>query len=160
MSKTPNSDAVQCDNTSSDLNANAYQDEKQIFDGSETPELKIEDVTPDYGRPFWKVPHLLKLSLHIFILSLASTNNGYDGSLLNGLYAMPDFMNAIGNPSGATLGVISNGMPFGLVFAFFLAPYVIDKYGRKSGIYIGNVLICIGVLIQSCSCLLYTSRCV
>ncbi|CAH00184.1 uncharacterized protein KLLA0_D00374g [Kluyveromyces lactis] len=111
----------------------------------------MSDVLPDLGKPFYKVPYLRTLSLFVVGLSLSSTNLGYDGSLLNGLYAMPDYLNAMGNPNGAELGVISNGMVFGMLILFQLAPYIIDKYGRKVGMYVGNVLICIGVLIQALS---------
>ena len=61
----------------------------------------MSDVLPDLGKPFYKVPYLRTLSLFVVGLSLSSTNLGYDGSLLNGLYAMPDYLNAMGNPNGA-----------------------------------------------------------
>ncbi|CDO93565.1 unnamed protein product [Kluyveromyces dobzhanskii CBS 2104] len=132
--------------------ADAYSNEKIINSGGDRKQhMVMADVLPDLKKPFYKVPYLRSLSWYIFVLTLASTNNGYDGSLLNGLYAMPDFLNAMGNPSAAELGLISNGMMFGILIFFQFAPYVIDKYGRKAGIYLGNVLICLGVLIQSLS---------
>jgi hypothetical protein len=41
----------------------------------------INDVLPDYGKPWYRVPHLLKLNLLLLICMLSSTNNGYDGSV-------------------------------------------------------------------------------
>ena len=38
----------------------------------------INDVLPDYGKPWYRVPHLLKLNLLLLICMLSSTNNGYD----------------------------------------------------------------------------------
>lgn len=93
----------------------------------------------------------MKLSRATFVLTLASTNNGYDGSLLNGLYATPDFTDALGNHTGAILDAISNGMMSGVFLSLCFIPHVIDKWGRKTGVIIGNVLILIGFLLQSCS---------
>lgn len=123
--------------------------EELIPENSEN--IRINNVIPSWNAPWWRVGHLVKLSWAIFVLTLASTNNGYDGSLLNGLYAMPDFMDALGNPTGAILGAISNGMVFGVFLSLYFIPPVIDKWGRKMGVIIGNVLILIGVLLQSCS---------
>lgn len=92
----------------------------------------------------------MKLSWAIFVLTLALTNNGYDGSLPNALYKMPDFMDALGNPTGVILGTISNEIVSGVFLPLYFIPRVIDKWGRKMGVIIGNFLILIGVLFQSC----------
>lgn len=123
--------------------------EELIPENSEN--IRINNVIPSWNAPWWRVGHLVKLSWAIFVLTLASTNYGYDGSLLNGLYEMPDFMDALGNPTSAILGAISNGIVFGVFLSLYFIPRVIDKWGRKMGVIIGNVLILIGVLLQSCS---------
>ncbi|QPG77121.1 hypothetical protein FOA43_004525 [Brettanomyces nanus] len=112
----------------------------------------IKEVLPDWGGKKWyRVRHIQKLSLMIFIISLTSTNNGYDGSMFNGLYAMSSFNNAIGNVSGATLGALTNGMVFGCFITFPFAQWMIDNLGRKMSLHIANIVMVVGVIIQSFS---------
>jgi sugar porter (SP) family MFS transporter len=112
----------------------------------------LKNYLPDYGKPWYKVPHLLKLNTLILIISLTSTNTGYDGSLLNAFQSIPDWMNAMGNPSGAVLGAIANGVVFGVFFSTMgFASYLSDKFGRRHTITVGNFIMIIGTIIQSCA---------
>lgn len=70
----------------------------------------LKHFLPNYGKSWIKVPHLVKLNLILLIVSLTSTNTGYDGSLLNSFQSIPDWMHAMGKPSGAVLGALSNGV--------------------------------------------------
>ncbi|QPG75037.1 hypothetical protein FOA43_002377 [Brettanomyces nanus] len=64
---------------------------------------------------------------------------------------MPIFNNVIGNVGGAILGCLTNGYVFGYIMSFFVNSYVVDNLGRKMGIQIGNLIVVIGVIIQSCA---------
>lgn len=51
----------------------------------------VEDVN-DYVYTeghWWQKGHLFKLNVAVFLITLSSTNNGYDGSMLNGLQSLP-----------------------------------------------------------------------
>lgn len=111
----------------------------------------IEQLLPDYGKHWYKVPHLLRLSIMIVIVSLSATCSGYDLPLLNSLYSMPSFLDAIGNPDGAVLGAITNGSIFGFLLGSFCSPALADSIGRIKTIFAGNIIIICGIIIQSCA---------
>ncbi|CAM9016894.1 unnamed protein product [Wickerhamomyces anomalus] len=111
----------------------------------------LKHFLPNYGKAWFKVPHLLKLNLILLIVSLTSTNTGYDGSLLNAFQSIPDWKMAMNNPSGAVLGAINNGVVFGCILGFPFASPIGDKYGRRHAVTIGNIVMIIGTVIQSCA---------
>ncbi|OEJ84065.1 Lactose permease [Hanseniaspora osmophila] len=115
-------------------------------------EVTIDSVLPSYGGKKWyQLHHIQQLCWVLFIVSLTASNNGYDGSLLNSLYTMPDFNNAIGNVSGSIMGALSNGYVFGLLISFLASARINDAMGRKYALIIGNAIMIGGVIIQSCS---------
>ena len=135
--------------TQADLNSKS-----DLSDGSlNQPEpITIESVMPDFdGKRWWQLSHIRKLSLCIFVVALTACNNGYDGSVLNSLYSMPTFNHAIGNVDGAILGCLTNGYVFGAFCSFFVNSYIVDRFGRKPGIQIGNISMICGVIIQACA---------
>lgn len=50
---------------------------------------KLHDVVPDLGKPWYKVPHLLKLNVLLLVPLVTSYLTGFDGSMMNGLQAVP-----------------------------------------------------------------------
>ncbi|KAH3685264.1 hypothetical protein WICPIJ_003738 [Wickerhamomyces pijperi] len=102
-------------------------------------------------RPWFKVPHLRTLAWHVFVITLTSTTNGFDGSLLNGLQSIEYWSPAMGHPTGHVLGALSNGTTFGSFIAFPIAPYICDRWGRKWSIFVGEALVVIGSVLQGAS---------
>ena len=115
------------------------------------PEIGIKTVLPSYDKKWYTLKHFQRLMLVIFVISLTSCNNGYDGSLLNSLYTETDFNNAIGNVSGSILGALTNGYVFGCLLSFGVSAKMNDKLGRKKCLIICNIIMIIGVIIQSCA---------
>ncbi|CAN6646957.1 hexose transporter Hxt11p [Trichomonascus vanleenenianus] len=116
----------------------------------EVPEKdEVEKFLPDYGRPWYRVKHLLVLNLLLFIPMLSSTTNGYDGSMLNGLQSLPDWQSFFGSPQGAVLGALANGTTFGGIIAFPFASWINDTWGRKWGIFLGSGIIVVGAALQA-----------
>jgi sugar porter (SP) family MFS transporter len=111
----------------------------------------IDDVIPDYGRPWFRVSHLLKLNLLLICCMLSSTNNGYDGSMLNGLQSTTAWQSFFNHPTGTRLGSLGNSMMFGGIASWPFVPYITDKFGRKIPIAFGCVMIIIGAILQACS---------
>lgn len=146
--------------SSSDIdNISVHKEEgeqKKNFGGLEKPAAvsgddRIKQFLPDYGKyAFLKKPFLIKLNLLMFVVSLSSTNTGYDGSLLNSFQTFPDWSSYMGDPQGAILGALSNGVVFGVLISFFVASYIADKIGRRNAIAFGNIIMLIGVIIQAC----------
>ncbi|SGZ49487.1 CIC11C00000000976 [Sungouiella intermedia] len=83
--------------------------EMQVVEGNE---LSVHDYIAE-TRPWYKVPHLRRLSWVIFLITITSTNNGYDGSMLNGLQSLSHWQSAMDHPVGQKLGALSNGALFG-----------------------------------------------
>ncbi|KAH7083007.1 sugar transporter [Paraphoma chrysanthemicola] len=103
-------------------------------------------VLPD-NKPWYTKPHLLKLHFCIFSLILFSSANGYDGSLMNGLQALPQWDVFMDRPVGAWLGFINAVYWLGMGLSYPLTVVVVNKFGRKMGVYIGYIFLLVGSLI-------------
>lgn len=108
----------------------------------------LEDYLPNDGVPWWKKGHLVRLNLLMVLCMLSSTNNGYDGSMLNGLQSMETWQEYFNHPTGQHLGGLGNGMLFGGVAAWPFAPWMADRFGRKIPIAFGATVLIIGSVIQ------------
>lgn len=110
---------------------------------------KIDDYLINFGKPWWKVPNLIKLNFWIAILTLPSTNSGYDGSLLNGLQSLDQWASFFGYPKGIRLGLLTAGIFFGnLIATLRVADVISDRFGRKVAIGVGQSLLIIGAIVQ------------
>ncbi|SGZ39603.1 related to hexose transporter protein [Hanseniaspora guilliermondii] len=112
-------------------------------------DINIYSVLPKYDKPWYRIRHFQKLLFIILIVALTASNTGFESSLLNSLYTEKDFNNAIGNVSGSVLGALTSGFSMGCLISFFFSAKVNDKYGRKKCLLFFNVVIIIGVVIQS-----------
>ncbi|TVY67879.1 Lactose permease [Fusarium oxysporum f. sp. cubense] len=109
----------------------------------------LASVLPSDGKPWYKQGHLLRLNFIILSLVMFSSANGYDGSLMNGLQALPKWNQFMNMPQGAWLGFINAIYWFMNGFSFFLAAWTSNKYGRKPGLYIGYVFLVSGTVLQT-----------
>lgn len=55
-------------------------------------------VLPQDGLRWWQKPYLVYLNFCIVSLFLFSSANGYDGSMMNGLQALPQWQEALHHP--------------------------------------------------------------
>ncbi|EWG49264.1 hypothetical protein FVEG_08841 [Fusarium verticillioides 7600] len=104
-------------------------------------------VLPDDTRPWYRVPHLLKLNLLLLIPLVSSGAIGYDGSMMNGLQTLPQWRGYFGQPEGAMLGALNSVYPAGKVIALFFVTYVCDRFGRKTAMMVG-ALTCVAFAIM------------
>lgn len=111
-------------------------------------EWHLWHVLPKDDRPWYTKRHLLLLNLAMIVPYLSSTTNGYDGSMLNGLQSMSQWQNFFDSPSGSRLGSLSNGVIFGQILAFPIAPWLCDHTGRRFPIFSGSLLLVIGAILQ------------
>lgn len=114
-------------------------------------EWDLHQVLPQHDGPWYKKRHLLVLNLCMVIPYLSSTTNGYDGSLLNGLQSMKQWQSFYNTPTGARLGSLSNGVIFGQILAFPVAPWLCERTGRRFPIFLGSLLLVIGAILQCAS---------
>lgn len=74
---------------------------------------------------------------------------GYDGSLMNGLEAIPSWNKSYHNPTGSTLGLLTAAMSMGSMLAIPVVPYIADILGRRFGIILGCGIMLFGVAMVS-----------
>ncbi|KAH7308158.1 general substrate transporter [Stachybotrys elegans] len=109
----------------------------------------LVSVLPSDGKPWYRQSHLLKLNFHILSLVCLSSSTGYDGSLMNGLQALPRWNEFMHMPSGAWLGFINAAYMISVCIAFFAASWIVNKHGRKPAIYLGYVFLVAGTALQT-----------
>ncbi|KUJ23713.1 putative lactose permease [Mollisia scopiformis] len=80
---------------------------------------------------------------------LTSATNGYDGSMMNGLQALPQWEASFHNPGPSTRGLLNAIMSVGSIVALPITPYIADILGRRAGVMTGCVIMIIGVVLQS-----------
>lgn len=113
--------------------------------------INLQDHLPKLDKPWWKYPHFQYLYFCVFLITLTSTNNGYDGSMLNGLQSLDSWQQYMGHPTGHILGALSNGNTFGVILSFPVAPYINDRFGRRIGVFLGQGLCVVGAILQGAS---------
>lgn len=117
----------------------------------ETQVVDDKPQDPQKDTPWYKVSHLRRLTAIILIISLTSTNNGYDGSNFSVLQALDQWQKAFDHPEGQRLGALSNGILFGSMGGVLIAPFLCDKIGRKWVIVIGQTITVLGAVLQGLS---------
>lgn len=80
---------------------------------------------------------------------LFSGTVGYDNSMMNGLQSLQQWQAFMHHPVGARLGFINSIQALGTCCGLPIMALVANKYGRKRPIYIGMLLICLGVGLQT-----------
>jgi hypothetical protein len=132
-------------------------------------ERRLQQMTAECP-PFYKNRNLLILYLAIIPGCLVpAITLGYDGSMMNGLQAVPywdrckltscdsarffdvDQHADFGKPRGALLGILNAILPLGCILATPFISMVGDRHGRRWGIFLGGLIMCIGGIIQACS---------
>ncbi|EGW34642.1 uncharacterized protein SPAPADRAFT_57693 [Spathaspora passalidarum NRRL Y-27907] len=138
-----------------DLKDNQIIDQESVSDHLDLQEHILEKGEIDQylylDKPWYKYKHFLILHWFVFLVTLTSTNNGYDGSMLNGLQVLDDWQHAMGHPTGAVLGALANGNTFGGLISFGFAAWFSDKFGRKTSIVVGQSFTILGAILQGAS---------
>ncbi|KAJ5998057.1 hypothetical protein N7522_009717 [Penicillium canescens] len=96
-----------------------------------------------------KDPGLSRLNLGIGLMFTSAAANGYDGSLMNGLQALPIFMQDLGDVDSNILGLIIAGVSLGGVPSFIPASYFADHFGRKKCVALGSAIMVGASVIQA-----------
>ncbi len=81
------------------------------------------------------------------ICYLAVYSLGYDGSLLNGLQALPEWNRDMDQPRGYTLGLIAAAYYLPKIPGAPIIAWFSDKYGRKPVLLAGALFMIAGALI-------------
>ncbi|KAH0129272.1 hypothetical protein KCU66_g4396, partial [Aureobasidium melanogenum] len=93
-------------------------------------------------------PGLRKLNFGVATMFASAAANGYDGSLINGLLAIPYFNHNLGDPSSSLLGLTLAGISLGGLPSFIPASYVSDYMGRRFTVFLGSSIMLAAAIIQ------------
>lgn len=106
-------------------------------------------VLPKDDIPWYRKSHLLRLNYLALSLGLLSAANGYDGSMMNGLQALPQWYEFMNHPKGAWLGFINAIQSLSSALGYPFAAYCANRWGRKTGLYVGYGFITLGAMLQA-----------
>ncbi|KAK7428069.1 hypothetical protein QQZ08_005501 [Neonectria magnoliae] len=106
-------------------------------------------VLPDDGVPWYKKKHLVWLNYYAISMGLLAAANGYDGSMMNGLMALPQWDSYMGHPTGAWLGFINAVQSLSSTIAYPVVAYFANRWGRKRGLFVGYFFLTLGALLQA-----------
>ncbi|KAH7128762.1 hexose transporter-like protein [Dendryphion nanum] len=108
-------------------------------------------VLPQHDKPWYRVSYLLRLNLLLVIPLMSSAVAGYDGSMMNGLQALPSWKRDFGNPKGHTLGAVNAAQSAGAILMLPFVGWLSDGLGRKWTLLVGGVIVVIASVIQASS---------
>lgn len=106
-------------------------------------------VLPTDNVAWFQRKGLVKLNFYLFSLMLLSSANGYDGSMMNGLQALDQWQDFMNRPTGAWLGFINAIQPIGAVVTYPVSAWVVQRYGRRTGIWIGYFFLAASTALQT-----------
>lgn len=68
---------------------------------------------------------------------------------MNGLQGLTYWQEYFNHPKGSILGLFNASMSLGSLIGLFFVPYIIDMFGRRSGVLVGSCIMILGVGLQT-----------
>jgi sugar porter (SP) family MFS transporter len=100
----------------------------------------MNDLPNNTHPQWWRDPGMRKLNLLLLSCYLGAMANGYVSSLISNLITNPRWLQDVHGLSNVELlGLVTAAQSLGCIAAFFPAPWLADKCGRRVGIMFGNV---------------------
>ncbi|KAG8729219.1 hypothetical protein FRC12_021170 [Ceratobasidium sp. 428] len=106
-----------------------------------------QDKVPWYSKPNLRALYLLLIPTCMGV----EMTSGFDSSMMNGLQGVAYWDNFFGKPRGNLLGIMSSMYSLGAICALPFVPYVNDRFGRRTAIFFGSVLMVLGAALQASS---------
>jgi len=100
-------------------------------------------------RQMWTSGPMRKLYFLLVVMIMTNTANGFDGSMMNGLQGLTYWQEYFNYPKGSILGLFNASMSLGSLMGLFFVPYIIDMFGRRSGVLVGSCIMILGVGLQT-----------
>ena len=93
--------------------------------------VSLKDVIPQRSKPWWKDMRLIQLNTLLLCALLTQTAQGFDASMINGMQALPEWIQFFGHPKGARLGAMTFGPTGGVLISILISAQLCDKFGRR-----------------------------
>ncbi|KAJ0418901.1 general substrate transporter [Aspergillus carlsbadensis] len=100
-------------------------------------------------RPWYRVPHLLRLNLTICSLFMWAGAMGYEGGLMNGLMSLQQWQTFMHYPTSTWFGFINAISVLCGLLCYPSQAWVSDTFGRRPCLYISIALSVLGTAVQS-----------
>ncbi|KAK4945933.1 hypothetical protein LTR10_015026 [Elasticomyces elasticus] len=111
---------------------------------------EVQAAAPDIPRVQWtKSPNMRKLYFYCIILCVCSATTGYDGSLMNTSQILDSWQTTMGHPTQVVLGRLSAMYSIGSIASLPVVPWMSDRFGRKTPITMGCVIMVIAAAVQA-----------
>ncbi|KAL5343117.1 general substrate transporter [Aspergillus crustosus] len=120
---------------------------KDIQAQSVGPELAR--LLPNDGIPWYRKRHLLRLNFSLLCLFLLSASDGYDGTLMNGLQALPRWQEFMNTPTGAWLGFVNAVQNLSAFVLYPVVAWCNDRIGRKKTLGINFFWLALATALQT-----------
>ncbi|KAK5171971.1 uncharacterized protein LTR77_003608 [Saxophila tyrrhenica] len=116
--------------------------------------VEAQESAPAIPRVKWSAsPNMRKLYFYCAILCVCSATTGYDGSLMNTSQILDSWKITMGptaeGPTEETLGRVSAMYSIGSIASLPVVPFLSDRFGRKTPITIGCIIMVIAAAIQA-----------
>ncbi|KAL4795951.1 general substrate transporter [Aspergillus venezuelensis] len=110
---------------------------------------ELARVLPDDNIPWYRKRHLLRLNFSLLSLFLLSASDGYDGTLMNGLQALPRWQEFMDTPTGPWLGFVNAVQNLSAFALYPVVAWCNDRYGRKVTLGINFLWLALAVALQT-----------
>ncbi|KAJ7753074.1 hexose transporter [Mycena maculata] len=120
--------------------------------GGSTPIASVTNAYThlmDPNRTWYNNRRLVALNAWIVLLLITSSTNGYDGSMMNGLQSLTQWETYFDRPTKGRLGLLNAIQNIGALAGYPFAPYLSDGLGRRLTVFLGALIMCIAVAIQT-----------
>lgn len=110
---------------------------------------ELARVLPNDDIPWYRKRHLLRLNFALLSLFLLSASDGYDGTLMNRLQALPRWQEFMNTPTGEWLGFVNAVQNLSSFVLYPIVAWCSDRFGRKTTLGINFVWLALAVALQT-----------
>lgn len=106
--------------------------------------LVEQDKVPWYNKKNLRTLYFIMIPTCIGV----EMTSGFDGSMMNGLQAVPNWITFFNNPESAILGFLNASYSLGAMIGIPFIPFVSHRVGRRYTIVTGSCIMIIGAILQ------------
>jgi Na+/melibiose symporter-like transporter len=98
---------------------------------------------------WWNKPNLRYLYFMLFWSCMGiEMTSGFDSQMINALQIVPSWVEYFDDPQGSRKGIIAAAYALGAIISLPFIPLVVERFGRRWGIFGGSWVMVGGAIIQ------------